>query len=134
VASELDEGFRLGVETRQPFYLATANVARAIYLAFRGDIVGAETSIRDVERVVLGAQADGVLSETRGARGIIDLAAGRNDERTRGSCAVRPGPSVVPRHVRRVALSPTSPLPRSRRATRASCGRSLQGSKPIAFE
>jgi len=84
VASELDEGFRLGVETRQPFYLATANVARAIYLAFRGDIVGAETSIRDVERVVLGAQTDGVLSETRGARGIIDLAAGRNDEAYEG--------------------------------------------------
>ena len=80
VASDLDEGLRLGVETRQPFYVATANVAQAIYLAYRGDIVGAEARIRDVERVVLGAQADGVLSETRGARGIIDLAAGRNDE------------------------------------------------------
>ena len=28
----------------------------------------------------LGAQADGVLAETRHARGVIDLAAGRHDE------------------------------------------------------
>ena len=80
VASDLDEGCRLGIETRQPFYLATANVSQAIYLAFRGDIDGAEARIGDVERVTLGAQADGVLAETRHARGIIDLAAGRHDE------------------------------------------------------
>ena len=80
VASDLDEGFRLGVETRQPFYLATANVTQAIYLAYRGDIEGAEARIAEVERVVLGAQAEGVLAETRHARGIIDLAAGRHDE------------------------------------------------------
>jgi DNA-binding CsgD family transcriptional regulator len=80
VASDLDEGFRLGIETRQPFYLATANVSQAIYLAYRGDIDGAEARFRDVERVTLGAQADGVLAETRHARGIIDLAAGRHAE------------------------------------------------------
>ena len=80
VASDLDEGFRLGLETRQPFYLATANVSQAIYLAYRGDIDGAEGRIGDVERVTLGAQAEGVLAETRHARGIIDLAAGRHDD------------------------------------------------------
>ena len=80
VASDLDEGFRLGVETRKPFYLATANVTHAIYLAYRGDIEGAEERIGEVERVVLGAQADGVLAETRHARGVIDLAAGRLGE------------------------------------------------------
>jgi len=80
VASDLDEGLRLGIETGQPFYLATANVSQAIYLAYRGDIDGAEAQIRDVERVTLGAQAEGVLAETRHARGIVDLAAGRHDE------------------------------------------------------
>ena len=80
MASDLDEGLRLGIETRQPFYLATANVSQAIYLAFRGDIDGAEARMGEVERVTLGAQADGVLAETRHARGIIDLAAGRHDE------------------------------------------------------
>jgi DNA-binding CsgD family transcriptional regulator len=80
VASDLDEGCRLGIETRQPFYLATANVSQAIYLACRGDIEGAEAQIRDIERVTLGAQAQGVLAETRHARGIVDLAAGRHDE------------------------------------------------------
>ena len=80
VASDLDEGCRLGIETRQPFYLATANVSQAIYLAYRGDIEGAEAQIRDIERVTLGAQAQGVLAETRHARGIVDLAAGRHDE------------------------------------------------------
>ncbi len=80
VASDLDEGLRLGIETRQPFYLATANVSQAIYLAYRGDIDGAEARMADVERVTLGAQADGVLAETRHARGVIDLAAGRHDE------------------------------------------------------
>jgi DNA-binding CsgD family transcriptional regulator len=80
VASDLDEGFRLGIETRQPFYLATANVSQAIYLAYRGDIVGAEARMGDVERVTFGAQAEGVLAETRHARGIIDLAAGRHRE------------------------------------------------------
>ena len=80
VSSDLDEGGRLGTETRQPFYLATADVSHAIYLAFRGDIDGAEARIRDVERVTLGAQAHGVLAETRHARGVIDLAAGRHDE------------------------------------------------------
>jgi len=79
VASDLDEGGRLGIETRQPFYLATADVSHAIYLAHRGDIDGAEARIRDVERVTLGAQAHGVLAETRHARGVIDLAAGRHD-------------------------------------------------------
>ncbi len=79
-ASDLDEGLRLGIETRQPFYLATANVSQAIYLACRGDIDGAEAQIGDIERVTLGAQAEGVLAETRHARGIIDLAAGRHDE------------------------------------------------------
>jgi DNA-binding CsgD family transcriptional regulator len=80
VASDLDEGFRLGIETRQPFYLATAGVSQAIYLAYRGDIDGAEAQMGDVVRVTLGAQAEGVLAETRHARGIIDLAAGRDDE------------------------------------------------------
>jgi DNA-binding CsgD family transcriptional regulator len=80
VASDLDEGFRLGVETRQPFYLATANVTQAIFLAYRGDIDGAEARIGEVERIVVGAHADGVLAETRHARGIIDLAAGRLEE------------------------------------------------------
>jgi DNA-binding CsgD family transcriptional regulator len=79
VSSDLDEGGRLGIETRQPFYLATANVSHAIYLAHRGDIEGAEARIRDVERITLGAEAHGVLAETRHARGVIDLAAGRHD-------------------------------------------------------
>ena len=80
VASDLDEAFRLGMETRQPFYLATANVSQAIYLAYRGDIDGAEARIGEVERITLGAPAHGVLAETRQARGIVDLAAGRHDE------------------------------------------------------
>ena len=80
VASDLDEGCRLGIETRQPFYLATANVSQAIYLAYRGDIEGAEAQIAEIERVTFGAQAQGVLAETRQARGVIDLAAGRHDE------------------------------------------------------
>jgi DNA-binding CsgD family transcriptional regulator len=80
VASDLDEGSRLGIETRQPFYLATADVSQAIYLAYRGDIDGAEARMGDVVRVTLGAQAEGVLAESRHARGIIDLAAGRGDE------------------------------------------------------
>ena len=57
VASDLDEGFRLGIETRQPFYLATANVSQAIYLAYRGDIDGAEAQI-----------AEGRARDPRGAR------------------------------------------------------------------
>jgi len=80
VAQDVDEGTRLAVETRQPFYLATANVTQAIYLAYRGDVEGAETRIGDVERVVLGVQANAVLAETRHARGIVDLAAGRHEE------------------------------------------------------
>ena len=80
VASDVDEGLRLGIETSQPFYLATANVSQAIYLAYRGEIDGAEARMADVERVTLGAQADGVLAETRHARGVIDLAAGRHDK------------------------------------------------------
>src|SRR5262249_32771890 len=44
------------------------------------DIDGAESNLAKVERVVLTAPADGVLAETRHARGIIDLAAGRFDE------------------------------------------------------
>jgi ATP/maltotriose-dependent transcriptional regulator MalT len=79
VASDLDEGLRLGLETRQPFYLATANVSQAT-LAYRGDIDDAEARMGDVERVTLGAPAEGVLAETRHARGVIDLAAGRHDE------------------------------------------------------
>ena len=59
LASDLDEGFRLGVETRQPFFLATADVVQAIYLAFRGDIAGAEAQIGDVERVALEAPGRG---------------------------------------------------------------------------
>ena len=80
VGSDLDEGRRLIVETRQPFFEATGVVAQAIYLAFRGDIDGAEASMAEGERVVLEASAPGVLAEMRHARGIIDLAAGRHDE------------------------------------------------------
>jgi DNA-binding CsgD family transcriptional regulator len=80
VASDLDEGRRLIVETRQPFFEATGVVAQAIYLAFRGDIDGAEAIMAEGERVVLEASAAGVLAEMRHARGIIDLAAGRHDE------------------------------------------------------
>jgi DNA-binding CsgD family transcriptional regulator len=80
VGSDLDEGFRLGVETRQAFYTATANVAHSIYLAYRGNIEGAEARMGEGERVVLAARTNGVLAETRHARGLIDLAAGRNAE------------------------------------------------------
>jgi ATP/maltotriose-dependent transcriptional regulator MalT len=80
VASDLDEGFRLGVETRQPFYLATADVAQAIYLAFRGDIAGGERRIQDAEQVVLSAPAHAAIAEMRHARGVIDLVAGRHAE------------------------------------------------------
>ena len=80
VGSDLDEGLRLGVETRQPFFVATGDVAQAIYLAFRGDIDGAEARMAEGERVVLEAPAGSVLAEMRHARGIIDLAAGRHDE------------------------------------------------------
>ena len=80
VGSDIDEGFRLGVETRQPFYVATANVAQSIYLAFRGDVDGAETRMAEGERVVLAARTQGVLAESRHARAIIDLAAGRHDD------------------------------------------------------
>jgi DNA-binding CsgD family transcriptional regulator len=79
-SSDIDEGFRLGVETRQPFYVATANVAQSIYLAFRGDVDGAETRMSEGERVVLAARTQGVLAESRHARAIIDLAAGRHDD------------------------------------------------------
>ena len=80
VGSDLDEGRRLIVETRQPFFEATGVVAQAIYLAFRGDIDGAEASMAEGERMVLEAPVAGVLAEMRHARGIIDLAAGRHDE------------------------------------------------------
>ena len=80
VASDLDEGFRLGIETRQPFYVATANVAQSIYLAFRGDIDGAEERWREAELVVVRAPANAAAAETRHARGLIDLAAGRPDD------------------------------------------------------
>jgi DNA-binding CsgD family transcriptional regulator len=80
VGSDLDEGYRLGVETRQPFYVATANVAQSIHLAYRGDVDGAEARMGEGERVVLAARTDGVLAETRHARGIVDLSAGRNAE------------------------------------------------------
>ena len=53
VASDVDEGLRLGIETRQPFFVATGDVAQAMYLAFRGDIDGAEARIAEGERVVL---------------------------------------------------------------------------------
>ncbi len=79
VASDLDEGMRLAMETSQPLFVATAMITDAIYLAYRGDIAGAEARIREVERLGVG-QADGVLAETRHARGIIDLAAGRVDD------------------------------------------------------
>jgi AAA ATPase domain len=42
VGSYVDEGVRLVAETRQPFFVATGDVAHTIYLAFRGDIAGAE--------------------------------------------------------------------------------------------
>jgi hypothetical protein len=80
VASDLDEGLRLGIETRQPFYVTTAHVAQSIYLAFRGDIDGAEARIRDAEQVELNAPAGAALAETRHARGIIEIAAGRYDD------------------------------------------------------
>ena len=79
VASDLDEGMRLAMETSQPLFVATAMITEAIYLAYRGDIAGAEARIREVERLGVG-QADGVLAETRHARGIVDLAAGRADD------------------------------------------------------
>ena len=80
VGSDLDEGLRLGVETAQPFFVATGQVAHAIYLAFRGDTDGAEALMAEGERAILEAPAAGVLAEMRHARGIIDLAAGRHDE------------------------------------------------------
>ena len=80
VASDIDEGVRLSRETRQPFFVATATVAQAIYLAFRGDIAGAEDRMGEVEAVLLDVPASGTLAETRHARGIIDLAAGRSDD------------------------------------------------------
>jgi DNA-binding CsgD family transcriptional regulator len=80
VASDLDEGLRLGLETRQPFYVTTAHAAQAIYLAFRGDIAGAEARIRDAELVQLNAPAGASVAETRHARGLIDIAAGRYDD------------------------------------------------------
>jgi DNA-binding CsgD family transcriptional regulator len=80
VASDLDEGLRLGIETRQPFYVTTANAALSIYLAFRGDIEAAESRIRDAEQVVVTAPGGAAAAETRHARGLIDLAAGRYDD------------------------------------------------------
>jgi DNA-binding NarL/FixJ family response regulator len=80
VGSDLDEGLRLGVETGQPFYLATANATQAIYMAYRGEVDGAEARIAEVERFALGMQANAVLAETSLARGIIDLATGRHAE------------------------------------------------------
>ena len=79
VGSDLDEGIRLGVETRQPFFVATGDVAQAFYLAFRGDIDGAEARMLRASACPRGA-GPGVLAEMRHARGIIDLAAGRHDE------------------------------------------------------
>jgi DNA-binding NarL/FixJ family response regulator len=77
VASDLDEGFRLGIETRQAFYVTTANVVQSIHLAYRGDIEGAEARLRDAEEVALTAPADAAVAELRHARGLVDLAAGR---------------------------------------------------------
>ena len=77
---ELDEGLRLGVETRQSYFVATGDVVQATYLAFRGDIAGAEAQMGEGERVALEAPGDAVLAEMRHARGIIDLAAGRHDD------------------------------------------------------
>ena len=48
--SDLDEGVRLSVETRQPFFVATGDVAQAVYLAFRGDIDGAGARMAQGER------------------------------------------------------------------------------------
>ena len=62
------------------FFVATGEVAQAIYLAFRGDVDDAGARIGEGERAVLEAPVDGVLAEMRHARGIIDLAAGRPDE------------------------------------------------------
>lgn len=80
VASDLDEGFRLAVETQQPFYIATATASQAIHLAYRGDIDGAEARIADLQQVGLGAHADGVAAQRRSAWGNIDLAAGRYED------------------------------------------------------
>jgi ATP/maltotriose-dependent transcriptional regulator MalT len=80
VASDVDEGIRLGLETHQPFFVATAHIARAIYLASRGEADAADLEIGEVERAVLVAPTDAVLAETRHARGLIDLAAGRYDD------------------------------------------------------
>jgi len=80
VGSDLDEGLRLDIETRQPFFIATGEVAQAMYLAFRGDIDGAEEGIAEGQRVALRVPVAGVHAEIRHARGIIDLAAGRHDE------------------------------------------------------
>ena len=80
VGSYVDEGVRLVVETRQPFFVATGDVAQSIYLALRGDIAGAEARMAEGQRSVLEAPANAVLAEMRHARGIIDLAAGRHDE------------------------------------------------------
>jgi DNA-binding CsgD family transcriptional regulator len=79
VASDLDEGLRLGFETRQPFYIATANVANALYLAYRGDLASADERMGEATRIEL-MNANGVLSETRHARGVIHLAGGRVEE------------------------------------------------------
>ena len=80
VGSDLDEGLRLGVETRQPFYLATADVSQAIYLAFGATSTAPRRGWPRSSASALGAPGDGVLAETRHARGVIDLAAGRHDE------------------------------------------------------
>jgi DNA-binding CsgD family transcriptional regulator len=80
VPSDLDEGHRLGIETRQRFYLATANGAQAMYMASRGDVEGAEASIREVERIIVGTQSNATLAVIRHARGMVHLTAGRHQE------------------------------------------------------
>jgi hypothetical protein len=126
--------FASGVETRQAVLPGDRERGQAISPAPTGATsIGAEASIRDVERVVLGRRP--MASCRRRARAGDHRPRGRPQRRgVRGARAlVRPGPSVLPRHVRSVARSPTSPLPRSRPVTRPRLRMVVARLEAIAF-
>ena len=75
---KLEEGLRLSVETDQPNFIATAELAITEYHALRGDLDAAAGSVADADRHAREEFADGLISQVHRARGLLELAAGRH--------------------------------------------------------
>jgi DNA-binding CsgD family transcriptional regulator len=75
-----EEGVRLAVETGQPLWRATGELACAATQGLRGSTEAAEGLAAAGERVLLGAGANPMLALVQAARGCAALGAGRYDD------------------------------------------------------